>query len=397
MASLLSSQRTIYFVREVAWDSVFPISTRMLAAEFAAQGWNVVWLNSPLMPWHFLNGKSNRFSDRHGRYVNDNVFALTPMTAIPFSRQFPFDRPWLAEAMWQGCIPRLRDVLRANNVPAPDLLFISNWGAFGLRHLFAGCPILYHVTDRYEGMPSVPKTFRQIQSNNLRHTNHVIATAPSLVQWLVDGYDYPAERVTVVTHGVRFECFQGRFEEPEIFRAIPRPRLVSVGNTGKLSYDGLYLLAKSLPEVQLVLLGPLNDEVCKLAERSSNVHALGAVNPDELPGFLAACDVGMIVYGSQTNEFVAGICPMKLFEYAAAGLPVVSVPLPVYQTIDVPLWQAPMGEEFAAAVREALGASDEFREQMRSFAKRNTWEQRCNEVESIVCKLMGEGSRCVGP
>lgn len=382
------SKPTIYFVREVPWDSVFPISTRMLAGEFAADGWNVVWLNPPLMLWHMLRQKSLDFPDRRGRHVTENVFAFTPATAIPFGRRFPLDRPWLAENMWWGCVPPLRELLTTNDVPAPNLLFLSHWSAFGLRHLFPDTPILYHITDRYEDMPFVPKTFRDIQIDNLCHANHVVVTAPSLERWVVDSYGYPSDKVKVVIHGVLYDRFQDSFVEPSILCGIPRPRVVSIGNTSKLPFDGLELLAKAIPSMHLVLLGPLNNEVSKLDERHPNIHALGAIQPDDVPSFLTACDVGIVAFGNQIDGFVKGICPMKLFEYAAAGLPVVSTPLPVYESLDAPVWQAPMGDAFVAAIRAALKAPDALREQMRSFARRNTWQQRYEAVLPIVRSLL---------
>ena len=36
---------TILFTREVRWESTLPVSTRMLAERFLADGWRVIWLN----------------------------------------------------------------------------------------------------------------------------------------------------------------------------------------------------------------------------------------------------------------------------------------------------------------------------------------------------------------
>ena len=382
---------TVYFVREVPWDSVYPISTRMLAGEFAADGWNVVWLNPPSMLWHAIRRRSLHYPDRKGRWVNDNVFAMTPTTVIPFSKHFPLDRPSLVEATWRGCWPPFRRSVADRGVASPDLLFISHWSAFGLRHLYPRVPILYHVTDKYEGMSSVPATFRKIHTANLDCADHVVVTAPALKRWLVDEYACADSRVTIVTHGVLFERFQGTFEEPELMRAIPHPRLVSVGNTTKLPIDGLRRLAEALPAAQIVLIGPRNEPVDRLATDRSNIHALGPMRAEEIPAYLAASDVGIVAFGGQVDNYVEGICPMKLFEYAAAGLPSVCTPLPVYNALDVPVWIAPIGNAFVDSVRAALIASPDVRARMRAFALRNTWRRKYEEILPIVRSLRTPG------
>jgi len=382
---------TVYFVREVPWDSVFPISTRMLAAEFALDGWNVAWITAPLAPWHVIGSKGREYPDRDGRYVARNVFAVSPATAIPFSRHFPLDRPVLADALWRGCLPPLRQTLKRHGVPAPDLLFLSQWSAFGIRHLFRDVPIVYHVTDKYEGMSTVPDTIRDIQRENLRHAARVIVTAPSLKDHLVAEYAFAPDKIDVVIHGVAYERFQGATTEPPALREIRGPRLVALGNMNWLPFDGMLHLAENLPDAEIVLLGPANQAVQEMARRRGNVRALGAVRAADVPAYLSRCDVGLVAFGEQADAFVNGICPMKLFEYAAAGLPVVSTPLPLYRTLDVPIRESPMGDGFVAAVRGALCAPLDLRESMRLFARENTWRRRYEQCLSIVEPLLACG------
>ena len=57
-----------------------------------------------------------------------------------------------------------------------------------------------------------------------------------------------------------------------------------------------------------------------------NVHFLGGKPVDALPGYLKALDVALIPY--KLNELTRNIFPLKLYEYLAAGLPIVAAALP---------------------------------------------------------------------
>ena len=85
--------------------------------------------------------------------------------------------------------------------------------------------------------------------------------------------------------------------------------------------------AKALPELQVLLLGA-GSERTRLMQRAareaiSNVEFREPVPKDELREVLAACDVGIHVL-APWQLLQAGLSPNKVFDYLAAGLPVVS-------------------------------------------------------------------------
>jgi glycosyltransferase involved in cell wall biosynthesis len=85
--------------------------------------------------------------------------------------------------------------------------------------------------------------------------------------------------------------------------------------------------AKALPEVNVLLLGA-GSEKARLVERAAreaigNVEFREPVPKDELREVLAACDVGIHVL-APWQLLQAGLSPNKVFDYLAAGLPVVS-------------------------------------------------------------------------
>jgi glycosyltransferase involved in cell wall biosynthesis len=137
-------------------------------------------------------------------------------------------------------------------------------------------------------------------------------------------------RVEMVASGVRveeFECArQSRAEAHEVFAALSRP---IVGYIGSLrDATDLALLARTAelaPDLQFVLAGPRFVDVAPLAARP-NILLLDAIPRQDVMQYMVRFDVGILPY--LINGFTAGIMPVKLKEYLAAGLPVVATPLP---------------------------------------------------------------------
>jgi glycosyltransferase involved in cell wall biosynthesis len=143
-----------------------------------------------------------------------------------------------------------------------------------------------------------------------------------------------------------------------------------------------------LEDVVFVLMGPARPEylaqlraVAERAGVSGRVHFVPAVPSADVPAYAAAADVGVIPFPrTSMNHWLS--LPNKLFEYLAAGLPVVSVAFPELERIvtgyDVGRVCAPEDlEALAAAVRAVLDDPAEL-ERLRAnaarAAKELTWE-----------------------
>ena len=120
---------------------------------------------------------------------------------------------------------------------------------------------------------------------------------------------------------------------PADLAAIPAPRMGVVGlHDSRLDVDALEAIATADPSWQVVLIGPVKsgqvDE--QRLRRLPNVHLLGEKPRPELPAYLKGMACALIPY--KANELTRNIFPLKLFEYLAAGVPVVAGGLPELQS-----------------------------------------------------------------
>lgn len=88
------------------------------------------------------------------------------------------------------------------------------------------------------------------------------------------------------------------------------------------------------------------------------------------------------------NEFNKGVYPLKINEYLAAGLPVVTTDFGYLQDFENVIRIADSTEKFKAFTLEEINNDSAERKLQRlNFARQNSWEQRVEEISGIIEKL----------
>lgn len=119
--------------------------------------------------------------------------------------------------------------------------------------------------------------------------------------------------------------------DPERFSSVPLAQgPITVGYVGKigrrLDSNLIATTIKAFPSVKFVFAGPVLergyvDEVAKLP----NVHMLGDVHYSSVPDLLSTFDIGWVPHDVENGQ--VGGDAIKIYEYRASGLPVVTTPI----------------------------------------------------------------------
>lgn len=252
--------------------------------------------------------------------------------------------------------------------------------------------IVYHCVDEHSAFPGyvTPSIVRAYDEELTRRADLVITSAYSLMATR----RHLNPHMQHVRHAADVSHFRTALEPdlevPADIASIPTPRLGVVGvHDERLDVKVLETLAKADPSWHIVLVGPVRPgDVDESKLRAlPNVHFLGNKPMEELPAYLKALNVALIPY--KLNELTRNIFPLKLFEYLAAGLPVVSCDLPELAPYADCVGLATKAEDYPDLVRAAIASDSlESRRTRSILAGENTWESRVEEISDLVEEML---------
>jgi glycosyltransferase involved in cell wall biosynthesis len=125
----------------------------------------------------------------------------------------------------------------------------------------------------------------------------------------------------------------------------------------------------------------------KALSSRTNVRWLGLQPYDTLPAAIAAFDVALIPY--LDNPYTQSVFPLKVFEYLAAGKPVVASGLPSIAGLEPHVRLALDHDSFVSAVRAALAVGATGVDERVALAARNTWDDRTERLLGLVEGALG--------
>lgn len=255
--------------------------------------------------------------------------------------------------------------------------------------------VVYHCVDDIAAQPGVDaESFRAAERRFAARADLVLASAPALAARMRTLNDNVLYAPNVADTAAFATALQPGPVDPAL-DALPHPRIVFTGAVvaTKLDVDLIANLARARPDWSIALVGPTGmgdpstDVSALTTER--NIHLLGGRTRDELPAVLRGADAGIIPYAS--NQLTASIFPMKVYEYLAAGLPVVATPLPALEGVTA-IATASDAETMARALDDALATDDDHQRAQRSrAAAAHSWEARLAEIGTAIAAIDGRG------
>ena len=254
--------------------------------------------------------------------------------------------------------------------------------------------VVYHCVDDIAAQERIDTaSFRAAEARFAARAELVLASAPAL-----------AERLRTISDNVMYapnvantELFsRALIPSPPApldteMAVLPAPRIVFTGAVVamKLDFSLLVKLARLRRGWSFALIGPIgpgepNTDISAL-RAEANIHLLGPRSYGELPDVLRAADAGLIPYAR--NTLTESIFPMKVYEYLAAGLPVVATPLPALAGV-AGVATAADAQGIAESLDAALAEDSPERRAERSRAAANhSWDRRLEEIAVAIAAL----------
>jgi glycosyltransferase involved in cell wall biosynthesis len=184
-------------------------------------------------------------------------------------------------------------------------------------------------------------------------------------------------RATVVPNGVIADVWRPRHSAPPRIEELPRPRAIYTGTIDdRLETNLVERTASSVGS--LIMLGAGDPSVRRWLRSIDNVHVFDEVGQLELAATVQACDIGVIPHRNQAC--IRAMSPLKLYEYLAAGLPVVSVDFPPIHGVDDERVCIRSREEWTRGISHAFGMGKADEARRLRFIESVSWESRMRPV-----------------
>lgn len=350
----------------------------------------------PAQMWSHTWERQHEISTRLAKHISRQIYVFPPLGLV--------DHSYLSKVFLKKILRRLRmgsDLNNAQMAPenmnfinsfhipgmGPIASTINYWHLnrklrLGKRNFFWATymnPTIYKffshsafkvldLAERRQVNEQLSKETKLLEKRAVKEADLVVVDNMATLQ----DYRHLNENIFYIPQGVDLDLF------PEL--KGPRDCIGYIGHLhDSIDYDYLSKLIQSNPQERFLIVGPAIDPSARLLDQFSNVERIPQVPKSELAHFLSRMKLGLIPY--KINAFTEGVYPTKLFEYLAAGVPVLSTTLPeVVQFSSEPFIHI----ESCARTLPASWPSDG----CRSFSMAHTWDSRFSSYISKIAERL---------
>src|SRR5262245_17088883 len=311
------------------------------------------------------------------RQVDERIHVFSPLA-------FPFHGS--ATGRWLN-----RKVLRWSLLRACAQLKFRNpitWVFIPASAEVAGClgerMVVYHCVDEYSEFTGADKTGLLALERRLLEKSHCVIVSSDL---LLKNKQRHNRNTFLVTHGVDVAHFRQACDPattiPDDIRSLRKPIIGFFGLIADwVDLPLVRFLAQSRPHWTFVLIGKVVTAL-EAFDGLPNVHVFEQKPYASLPGYAKAFDVALLPF--VVNELTLAANPLKLREYLAAGLPVVSSAIPEAEKLKDILYTARDHAHFLHLIQSIIdskktGPQMSISQQMDA----ESWDAKVEELSKIV-------------
>ena len=305
--------------------------------------------------------------------MDNGAWVFTPMSIIPFAGRWPFNTRHAANLAYKSCYPSIHTIYRDSGFSEPDVIWTANPGSSALKSLFPDARLVFQVVDYYPAFSG--SSIREIEKNDYQIADHILVIGETLKNYIINDHGIDASKITVLGQGVFTDNYKGDIPIPDDIADLPGPLAVWVGVIDKCDPEMFRAAAVKLKELggNLIMIGPGSEWADKLGREYDNVYLLGLRTPEQVPAYLLHADLGLMLYDQSRQDIYKGQNPLKLYEYAAAGLPILSTHHDEYAYINAPVIAINDKNEVAGSIEKALDSKQAMKEAALAFVAERSW------------------------
>ncbi|MBK7708538.1 MAG: glycosyltransferase [Acidobacteria bacterium] len=312
--------------------------------------------------------------------VEPNIFVLNPL-AVP-----TYGSAAVRKLNQKLLLAQVRKAMRKLKFAEP-LNMVFNPAAGLLAGKLGERELIYYCVDEYTAFTGVAAGLREIEEELFRVADLVIVSAEKL---FASKKDYNPNTF-IIRHGTDWHHFRTALnpetEVPDEIANLPRP---IIGFHGLLAdwvdFGLIKKTAERFRNGSVVLIGKTTvdaEKKIRILDGIPNIHFLGRQPYADLPAYCKGFDVALNPF--EINELTLAANPLKVREYLAAGLPVVSTDIPEVHVLEDCL----VGVDHDDFLRKIEYALDHPipRESVSDRIRHESWDAKVDELRDVIGKM----------
>lgn len=311
-----------------------------------------------------------------------HIYALSNSGHLWYVRFFSCERANLNECADDTIAQRtiaaniqcMINAIRTDDKPISAIVQHPLW--FSVLQFVTGLRIIYDCIDDYGAFNNAHKQVQVFESRLAGAASAIVSTSDGLAQrW---------HCLPVVQKTIRNACCYEDFsQKPPCVYTAPTAKVIGYHGAIEDWFDVELVeqVAQAYPQHTLLLVGGALPSIAQRLKAYPNIHMTGEIPYARLPYYVHAFDVGLLPF--RICDLTLNTNPVKVYEYFAAGLPVVAVDLPEMAQFGE-LSSVGNGVDFVDAVGKALHHDDGKHTQRQDFARENSWTARAKTFAKLL-------------
>lgn len=398
---MLKNNYDIIFLALPRWDSKYSSTSLSLAKELAKNN-RVFYIDNPFTIVDFFRLFRSKYIQRrlksliwgrdkiHKPYSHLNFYAITPHPIIPINfLPAGFVYKLLAKINDKILFMSISDCLEKMKIH--EFIFINSFNPLYGKYFpanFKPQVKIYQTVDDISQSLYINKHGSRLEEYHIKNSDITLTTSIELKNLK----KHLSKSVNYLPNAADFSIFnsvvEGNYNKPNEIAFLNYEKIVTyTGHVDlRVDHELLLAIANYYPKYLILLIGPVSPHDSKLPElqKTKNILFAGKKNLATLPSYLQYTDCTIIPF--KKTKLTKSIYPLKINEYLAAGLPVVSTEFSEdIASFHNVAYIAKNQEEFIHAIDYCISNDSTHSQKERiKVAKENTWEKRINQFWEIL-------------
>lgn len=352
----------------IDWDFRFQ-RPQHLAQQAARHGFRVMYVEPTI--WHSSDYSAN------STLVSDGVEVLK----LAWPQQTSYSPvSGISDVSGQALAAELQGFFNSSGSGNVVLLVAHPMWMPIVKHL-SHYRAVYDSMDLHGGFEVKSEDVDSVERQVLQFADAVTASSASLVEHISK---HGRADVVTIRNGVDFDHFFSDFSSND---PLITPKIGYFGAVAEwFDVEAIQSILSHCPDYEISIVGEVTDrDVYQQLSTMPRVELLGELPYAQLPEFCRTIQVGLIPF--KVTELIRATNPVKMYEYAAAGLPVVASgfleAVSAAQKVSG-IFVASAPSDFGSLTRQALAITEQVREELISWARANTWSHRVAQLVPVL-------------